>query len=327
MIRLLTVVLTIFLMLATSSVTFAKQLYKYQDEDGVWHFSDKPPKTDLPVEVRPARVDPKPRLDMRKLGLKNKPDYWFYNRYDGPLELEVAFLAASNITSDPPLPQRFILEPREEARLVKVRPVDPAKAWDFQLTYRWVPGDPGASHMAGVRYLPPFPAGKTFWITQGSDDRETHVTADSMYAVDIALPEGTPVLAARSGLVMDIEDDFFTRGKNRERFGDRANIVRILHEDGTMAIYAHLQLDSIRVAAGSVVLTGEQIARSGNTGYSSGPHLHFAIQRNAGMQLESLPFVFMGEGDSSIRPLSRMQLDGVGLRRATTNRVGLIKTQ
>jgi len=313
MLRPATIVFTILLMLVTGGVTFAKQLYKYQDENGVWHFSDQPPKTDLPVEVRPARIDPKPRLDMRRLGVKNKPNYWFYNHYNGPLELEVAFLATSNITSEPALPRRFILEPREEAMLVKVRAVDPAKAWDFQLTYRWVPGDPGASHTPGVRYLPPFPAGKTFWISQGSDDRETHVTADSRYAVDIALPEGTPVLAARSGLVMDIEDDFFTRGKNRERFGDRANIVRILHEDGTMAIYAHLQLDSVRVRAGSIVLTGEQIARSGNTGYSSGPHLHFAIQRNAGMHLVSLPFVFMGEGTSSVRPVSRGELVGVAL--------------
>jgi murein DD-endopeptidase MepM/ murein hydrolase activator NlpD len=48
-----------------------------------------------------------------------------------------------------------------------------------------------------------------------------------------------------------------------------------------MAVYAHLQLDSIRVQPGRVVLMGEQIARSGNTGFSSGPHLHFAVQRNA----------------------------------------------
>ena len=304
----------IILIAVLSGGVSAKQLYKYQDENGVWHFSDKPPKTDLPVEVRPVRIDPSPRLDMRQLGMKNKPDYWFYNHYNGPLQLEVAFLEASNIPSEPVLPQRFILEPREEARLVKVRPADPAKAWEFQLTYRWVPGDPRARHQPGVRYLPPFPAGETYWISQGLDGRETHQTPDSMNAVDIAMPEGTPVLAARSGMVMDVEDDFFSSGKNRERFGNRANIVRILHDDGTMAVYAHLQLDSIRVGAGSVVLTGEQIARSGNTGYSSGPHLHFAVQRNAGMHLEALPFVFMGEGSTSIRPLSQQPLGGIQQR-------------
>ena len=319
MVRLLITCITVMLTFAISSGVSAKQLYKYQDENGVWHFSDKPPKTDLPVEVRPARVDPTPRLDMRQLGVKNKPDYWFYNHYNGPLELEVTFLKASNITSEPALPRRFILEPREEARLVKIRPADPAKSWDFQLTYRWVPGDPRASHQPGVRYLPPFPAGEKFWISQGIDDRKTHITPDSTNAVDIAMPEGTPVLAARSGMVMDVEDDFFSNGKNRERFGNRANIVRILHEDGTMAIYAHLQLDSIRVGAGSIVITGEQIARSGNTGFSSGPHLHFAVQRNAGMHLESLPFVFRGEGTSSIQPLSRRRLDGIALKPIGTN--------
>jgi hypothetical protein len=172
--RLRTTAFTLVLLLLISSGVSAKQLYKYQDENGVWHFSDRPPKTDLPVEVRPARIDPTPRLDMRQLGVKSKPDYWFYNHYNGPLQLEVALLEATNITSEPPLPQRFILEPREEARLVKVRPADPAQSWEFQLTYRWVPGDPRARHQPGVRYLPPFPAGEAFWITQGSDGRETH---------------------------------------------------------------------------------------------------------------------------------------------------------
>jgi len=286
----------------------AKQLYKYQDENGVWHFSDLPPETDLPVEVRPMRVDPTPRLEMEQRGVESKPDYWFENQYNGPMEIEVKFLKASNVTSDPRLPKRFTLKPKEHKKLVEVQPVNPARSWDFQLSYRWVPGDPRARHRPGVLYQPPFPVGDSYWITQGENDRDTHTTPDSMHAVDLGLPEGTPVLAARAGIVMDVEDDFFSSGQNLERFGGRANIVRILHEDGTMAIYAHLQLDSIRVHAGSVVLAGERIALSGNTGYSSGPHLHFAVQRNAGMHLVSVPIVFRGEGDSSVRPVSRTKL-------------------
>ena len=239
MVSLFKTAIFIILIAVLSGGVSAKQLYKYQDENGVWHFSDKPPKTDLPVDVRPARVDPTPRLDMRQLGVKDKPDYWFYNHYNGPLELQVAFITASNITSEPALPQRFILEPREEARLVKIRPADTAKSWDFQLTYRWVPGDPRANHKPGVRYLPPFPAEDTYWISQGFDDRETHVTPDSLYAVDIVMPEGTPILAARSGMVMDVEDDFFSNGDNRERFGNRANIIRILHD--RMDVETHLR--------------------------------------------------------------------------------------
>jgi len=300
--------ITIILALLVSAGISAKQLYKYQDENGVWHFSDLPPDTELPVEVRPMRVDPTPRLEMSQQGEKSNPDYWFENQYNGPMEIEVSFLKKSNVNSKPRLPKRFILAPKEHKKLVEIQPFNPAKSWDFQLSYRWVPGDPRARHRPDVLYLPPFAVGESYWITQGENDRDTHTTPDSMHAVDLGLPEGTPVLAARAGIVMDVEDDFFSSGQNLERFGDRANIVRILHADGTMAIYAHLQLDSIRVHAGKVVLAGERIALSGNTGYSSGPHLHFAVQRNAGMQLVSVPIVFKGEGGSSVRPLSKTRL-------------------
>ena len=300
--------ISILLAFAISGAVSAKQLYKYQDENGVWHFSDLPPDTDLHVDVRPMRMDPTPRLEMHQQGEKSKPDYWFENQYNGPLEIEVKFLKASNVTSKPRLPKRFILGPKEHKKLVEVHPLNPARSWDYQLSYRWVPGHPRARHRAGVLYRPPFAAGESYWITQGENGRETHTTPDSMHAVDIALPEGTPVLAARAGIVMDVEDDFFKSGQNLEQFGKRANIVRILHEDGTMAIYAHLQLDSIRVHAGKVVLAGERIALSGNTGFSSGPHLHFAVQRNAGLQLVSVPIVFRGEGDSSVRPVSKTRL-------------------
>ena len=112
------------------------------------------------------------------------------------------------------------------------------------------------------------------------------------------MPIGTQVYAARGGIVMHIEEDFFGSGQ-RARFGNRANHVRILHEDGSMGLYAHLKTESVSVRAGQVVAAGEPIALSGNTGYSTGPHLHFAVQRNAGMSLENIPFHFSdGEGGS-----------------------------
>lgn len=81
-----------------------------------------------------------------------------------------------------------------------------------------------------------------------------------------------------------------------------ANVVRILHEDGTYAIYAHLNWNSIRVRVGDVVERGEYIADSGNTGYSSGPHLHFVVVRNTGMTMQSVPVTFSGANSTSIAP-------------------------
>ena len=87
-----------------------------------------------------------------------------------------------------------------------------------------------------------------------------------------------------------------------------ANVVRILHDDGTYAIYAHLNWNSIRVRPGDRVSRGQYIADSGNTGFSSGPHLHFAVQRNVGMRIESVPVSFAGMQRSSVTPATGMSL-------------------
>jgi murein DD-endopeptidase MepM/ murein hydrolase activator NlpD len=103
-------------------------------------------------------------------------------------------------------------------------------------------------------------------------------------------------LAARGGVVMQVESDFEKAGLNLEKYGGRANFVRILHDDGTMGLYAHLDLDGVLVRVGQRVHTGQQIGRSGNTGFTTGPHLHFAVQVNRGMRLLSIPFRMSGPG-------------------------------
>ena len=60
--------------------------------------------------------------------------------------------------------------------------------------------------------------------------------------------------------------------------------------DGTIGVYAHLHWDSVRVQPGQHVQRGEYIADSGNTGFTTGAHLHFAVIRNAGLEAISLPF-------------------------------------
>jgi murein DD-endopeptidase MepM/ murein hydrolase activator NlpD len=77
---------------------------------------------------------------------------------------------------------------------------------------------------------------------------------------------------------------------------DQANVIEILHDDGTIAVYAHLQWDAIRVRIGQHVARGEYIANSGNTGFTTGPHLHFAVWRNTGTADVSIPVEFEGSG-------------------------------
>jgi len=110
-----------------------------------------------------------------------------------------------------------------------------------------------------------------FPVAQAFSGQASHTDKQNYYAVDVGMPEGTPVLAARDGAVMTVDNDFYGAGQDLSKYGDRAHNIRIVHGDGTMAVYAHLQLESARVAVGDHVHAGQQIALSGNTGYTRGP--------------------------------------------------------
>ena len=288
----------------------AGDIYKWQDEDGVWHFSSTPPETDEQFATVDMPVDPKPMVTIRKLGIDREPEYSFFNNIWGPVELHVQLKDAENVTSEPPLPARFVLPGQAEQLLLKVKAKDPGKGFSFRLFYQQMIGPPLDQLPPAVNYYPPFPSGLQFPISQGFDNDETHSKPPNQYAVDIVMPVGTPILAARSGRVMDMEDNFHG-GAQQQRYLSRANQIRILHDDGTMAVYAHLEANSIRVQRGAIVKFGQWIANSGNTGYSSGPHLHFVVQFNAGMSLESLPFRFVAPAGGTLIPGQRTMIDGV----------------
>lgn len=86
--------------------------------------------------------------------------------------------------------------------------------------------------------------------------------------IDLANAIGTPVLAARSGRVVHVEPNSGTYG----------HLIILDHGNGIRTLYAHL--DSFAVSAGQWVSTGQMIGRMGNTGRSTGPHLHFSVIRN-----------------------------------------------
>ena len=139
----------------------------------------------------------------------------------------------------------------------------------------------------------PFTGGE-FVISQAFFGVHSHKGhPESEYAVDIAMPRNTPIVAVRDGIVMDTENDFSRSGWDMQ-YADEANIVRVLHDDKTMALYAHLEPDTIAVSPGERVEQGQTLGFSGNTGFSSGPHLHFAVQANYGLKLQSLPIRFEG---------------------------------
>ncbi len=289
----------------------AGDMYKWQDEEGNWHFSDRAPEPGQPFETFQVVNEPRDMVTLRRAGLRHRPEYWFFNHYHGAAQLEIKVTDAENLRSDPPLPARVTLPGQAERRVVRFEAEDQRSGFQYRLSYRLVPGPPAEGLPDEVDFYPPFPEGMEFPVTQGLDDATTHDMAGNHFAVDITMPIGTPVLAARGGVVMEMEDDFHGEGKQEERYLSRANFIRILHDDGTMGVYAHLQPNSARVFRGDRIPAGTWIANSGNTGFSSGPHLHFVVQVNVGMAIESLPFRFRRKDGPPIIPDRRLMLAGV----------------
>lgn len=113
-------------------------------------------------------------------------------------------------------------------------------------------------------YEMPFRAGYVARISQGPYGSASHYKVNDKHHVDFAVPAGTPVVASASGVVIMAE--YNTGG---------GNTILIRDASGHAMEYAHLS--SMNVVPGQRVVQGQQIARSGNTGNSTGPHLHWGI--------------------------------------------------
>ena len=196
----------------------------------------------------------------------------------------------------------WVLAPRSRLILFELSALEDNIAPQVDYRFIWLHGDPASEHNPTQPYRAPFAIANDYPITQAFPVNNTHDTVDSRYAIDIAMPIGTDIHAARAGIVFEVASSNFRGGADAERYAESANIIRILHDDGTHALYAHLNRNGIRVRPGDRVERGDYIAESGNTGFSSGPHLHFAVMQNFGQRIESIPVVFEGPSGTAVTP-------------------------
>src|SRR5262249_9676996 len=124
-------------------------------------------------------------------------------------------------------------------------------------------------------YLLPWPGGLTWTCTQGNWGVLTHRKHD-VYHFDFPMPIGSPVCAARDGVVETVIDEH-DGNENPLLGGDVSDVpgngIFIRHADGTVAVYWHIRKESSRVRKGQRVKQGDVIAESGNVGFSTSPHL------------------------------------------------------
>jgi len=139
--------------------------------------------------------------------------------------------------------------------------------------------------------LPPSRHGILFWpispvrITQYFGDTDFAKTGaysgKGHNGIDFGAPVGTPIKSALSGTVIGYGDtDKYPKCYSYGKW------ILVKHDNGLSTLYAHLSL--IRVVEGQRVGTGDLIGYSGNTGYSTGPHLHFTVFASQGVEIRRL---------------------------------------
>ena len=118
------------------------------------------------------------------------------------------------------------------------------------------------------------------------------------------MPIGTPILAAREGMVIDVVDINTKRCDSLDcaKFN---NYVKIYHPDGSIAEYHHIKFKSALVKKGDSIAKGQAIALSGNVGFSSTPHLHFQVHKDDMNKRQTLDTKFLIKKGESLEILKK----------------------
>lgn len=273
-----------FLLASTSAVAIT--VYKSTDANGVVSYSDRPSKGAKEFVFQDRMVEHLERqvyLDIKKQ--KGGDVVFVRNDLYAPVEIALAFISLSNVRGAPAKAIRRVLPARSKTRMALLTPITAGQPLQYSPQFQYSLGNP-VGVAQSYRYPLPWRGGP-FRLSQGAEGQYSHFGPKNRYAMDIAMPVGTPIIAARAGIVVKVENSQSGRGTDPS-----GNFVRVLHNDGTMGVYLHLKQGSVSVREGQQVTVGSPLALSGNTGNSSGPHLHFVVQRNTGQGLVSIPYQF-----------------------------------
>lgn len=142
-------------------------------------------------------------------------------------------------------------------------------------------------------YWLPYSRGEKYQVTQSYYGGFSHV-GKIAYSIDFAMEEGTDILAVKGGKIIGIEQ---SQTKSCMSGGCLGNYIVIKHDEDSTSMYYHLKPESIPedVELNGYVQRGQKIAESGNTGWSTGAHLHFTLMTTPEVDSvwgESKPIMF-----------------------------------
>jgi len=225
----------------------------------------------------PAAVPPHESLPGVKVTTKYEGGAThFYVENHELCEITMTFgLDLSNLESSVRFPYTATFPAQKVTEAFALTPTVSGGEWEYSYTNYFKLGSNCAQHDDSYVYQLPYAPGSKFKVSQGYNGSFSHKGANQ-YAIDWQMPEGTPVYAARGGVVVKTKDDSSIGGSSI-KYDPYNNYVLIRHDDGTLGHYCHLQKGGVYVRPGDRVVVGQRIARSGNTGFSSGAHLHFSV--------------------------------------------------
>ena len=200
--------------------------------------------------------------------------YRAVNREPVAATVVLSFHSLQNLEAHVRLPAERVVPPRSTETLVRLRRIQRDRPATAEASIAIDLGSSDTKADTDYLYAVPFGGPLPRELIQGFNGPYSHLGGMS-YALDFAMPGGTPILASRPGIVLYVQDGFSEGGLDPDLL-ERANVVVVAHRDGSMASYGHLAPE-IPVSRGQRLREGDLLGRSGSTGFAGGPHLHFHV--------------------------------------------------
>lgn len=204
---------------------------------------------------------------------KGKIEVYATNRNPIPVSIQLTF-TMKGLEKDQQVSKYQIIDNNRSPQLVAILRKKPNMGWTYRYDMKVYLGNfYGPGHDSTYVYTLPFEKGTAHYLSQGYDGSFSHQGEN---AIDFIMPTGTSILAIRDGIVAEVVEHNNDGCPYRSCL-KMANSILIYHDDSTFSRYSHLQLNGAIVEVGDRISQGDHIAYSGNTGWSSEPHLHFSI--------------------------------------------------
>lgn len=185
--------------------------------------------------------------------------------------------------------------------------IDHGNGQTLKISSQWVYGRLNTPHEHQYLYALPYKRNTRATVSQTCQGQLSHHDSN---ALDFAMPEGTEFFAIRDGVVIEVIEHFYQNGNTRA-YADFSNLVRVEHNDGSISSYYHLQQYGVLVEVGQRVSQGDLLGYSGNTGFSTGPHLHVEVNKSTGFNhIESIAVQFKTSSGIAYCPAKGSKLAG-----------------